>query len=625
MNPFNGNLTRSDGAQPIYKDPVALVARRVEDLLARMTLEEKIGQMTQVEKNSLTPEIVRRFFIGSVLSGGGGYPGENTPAGWVKMFTAFQESALQTRLGIPILYGVDAVHGHNNLCGAVIYPHNIGLGAAGDADLIYRIGRATAEELVATGVKWNFAPTVAVPLDIRWGRTYEGFSQDSQLVVQLATAYVRGLQGENLCSDLSVLATPKHFVGDGGAAWGTSTTIFPALAEHGIEQPRQLMIDQGDTGVDEETLRAVHLMPYIAAIDAGAVIVMASFSSWFGTKMHAHRYLLTDVLKGELGFTGFVISDWGGIDQISSDYYQAVVIAVNAGIDMNMVPYDYEPFITSLGRAVEKGDVPQERIDNAVRRILTVKFKVGVFEHPFPNPSHLSLVGSGEHRALAREAVAKSAVLLKNESGVLPLPKSLPMILVAGQGADDIGLQCGGWTIEWLGKAGNITPGTSILSAIRAAVSTETRVEYDPNGYFAHLGDANGKPIPAETGIVILAELPYAEGYGDRADLTLPEADIGLIERMRTRCQRLVAILLSGRPLIITDQLPLIDSLIAAWLPGTEAQGIVDVLFGDLPFTGKLSFTWPRSMDQIPIVYPYAKGEGAEAVFPIGYGLRGDE
>jgi len=624
-DPVQSHPTASGHDRPAYKDPSLSISNRAADLLARMTLEEKIGQMTQVEKNSLAPDAVRKYLLGSVLSGGGGYPQENTAAGWVKMVGAYQEAALQTRLGIPMLYGVDAVHGHNNLYGAVIYPHNIGLGASRDPHLVYRIGRATAEELAATGIYWNFAPTVAVPLDIRWGRTYEGFSQDYQIVKQLATAYIQGLQGESVGDSLSVLATPKHYVGDGGTIWGSSDRLFPvpegvSLLE--INAPWEFKIDQGDARLDEATLRAVHLAPYSAAIEAGAQVIMASFSSWNGVKLHAHHYLLTDVLKGELGFSGFIVSDWGGIDQVSGDYYQAVVAAINAGIDMSMVPQDYERFISNLRRAVKNGDVPVARIDDAVKRILTVKIKAGLFERPFPDPSNLSLVGAQEHRALAREAVAKSLVLLKNDRQTLPLSKSLPVILVAGQAADDIGLQCGGWTIEWLGKPGNITLGTTILDGIRGAVSHGTRIEYDSGGKFDHLVNANGEPIKADTGIVLVAEHPYAEGFGDRADLTLSLADTRLIERMRLRCHKLVVILLTGRPLIVTDQLPLIDALVAAWLPGTEGQGVADVLFGDKTFTGKLSFTWPLCMEQIPITYPFPLEGGAEPLFQIGYGLQ---
>jgi beta-glucosidase len=593
------------------------IPERVAELLARMTLEEKIGQMTQVEKNSLTPEAVKQYFIGSVLSGGGGYPAENSPAGWAKMVSHFQAAALQTRLGIPLLYGVDAVHGHNNMHGAVIFPHNIGLGAARDPDLVYRIGRATAEEMAPTGVYWNFAPTIAVPHDLRWGRTYEGYSEDARLVAQLGSAYIQGLQGEALDDPLSVLATAKHYLGDGGTAWGSSRMLFaipPGYSFEGTDNRFAFQIDQGDTRLDETALRGIHLMPYVEAIQAGVQTVMASFSSWNGVKLHAHRYLLTELLKGELGFTGFVVSDWAGIDQVADDYYQAVVTAINAGIDMSMVPFDYNRFIETLKRAVESGDVPLERIDDAVGRILRVKFKAGLFERTQLDPQHLSLVRSKEHRALAQEAVARSLVLLKNETKVLPLAKSTPTILVGGQAADDIGLQCGGWTIEWLGKPGAITPGTTLLSGIRAVVSPTTQVIHEPDGQFEQFADH-----PAEVGITVLAETPYAEGFGDRSDLSLPAEDVLLIERMRLRCRKLAVILLSGRPLILTDQLALIDGLVAAWLPGSEGQGVAEVLFGDLPFTGKLPYDWPRDMGQVPMP------ADARPLFPFGYGLQADK
>jgi len=584
---------------------------RIEEILASMTLAEKIGQMTQVEKNSLTPEDVTQYFIGSVLSGGGGYPPDNSPAGWAKMVGEFQGAALQTRLGIPLLYGVDAVHGHNNVRGAVIFPHNIGLGAAHDPDLVYRIGRATAEEMAATGVYWNFAPTVAVPQDLRWGRTYEGYAQDSQLVSQLASAYIRGLQGDRLDDPFSVLATPKHYVGDGGAAWDSSMMVFPALPDIGVDHPTRFLIDQGDTRLNEESLRKIHLPPYIAAIRAGVQVVMASFSSWNGDKLHAHHYLLTDVLKRELGFTGFIVTDWAGIDQLSDDYYQAVVSAINAGIDMSMVPMQYKRFITTLTLAVENGDIPMQRIDDAVLRVLRVKSSLGLFERPLPDPEHLSLVGSQKHRSLAREAVARSLVLLKNDADTLPLAKDIPMLLVAGQWADDIGLQCGGWTIDWLGSSGTITPGTTILEAIRACVSPSTQVLYDPQGDFT-----DSPALQAEIGLVVLGEMPYAEGFGDTADLTLSPGHIALLDRVRQRCNKLVVLLISGRPLILTPQLPLMDTLVAAWLPGSEGQGVADVLFGDVPFQGELPYTWPKDMSQLPL-----ENALGDPLFPFGYGL----
>lgn len=577
-------------------------AERAAQLLAEMTLEEKIGQMTQVEKGSITPDAVTRYFIGSVLSGGGGSPSKNTTAAWAEMVDSFQEAALKTRLAIPIIYGVDAVHGHANLKGAVVFPHNIGLGATGDADLVRRIGEVTAVEMAATNIRWNFAPVVAVVQDIRWGRTYESYSENTALVEELGTAYIEGLQGEALSDFTSVLATPKHYIGDGGTTWGTSTTSG-------------YKIDQGDMQVSEETLSNLFLPPYEAAIAAGAQSIMVSFSSWNGTKMHAQEYLLTDVLKKELNFKGFVVSDWQGIDQIDPDYYTAVVTAINAGVDMNMVPYAYQLFIETLKKAVNDGDISMERIDDAVSRILTVKFAMGLFEKPYSDPELFDLVGSEEHRQLAREAVAKSLVLLKNDDQVLPLAKYIPLIFLAGEGADDIGLQCGGWTIQWQGGGGAITPGTTIKDAF---VSVATgQVQFNRFGKYDNILDKDGNPAIADVGVVVIAERPYAEGVGDDEDLTLNQSDIDLITRVKERSQKVVVIILSGRPLVITEALDLADAWVAAWLPGTEGQGVADVIFGDLPFSGKTPFTWLASMDQLPLGI-----SNSEPLFPFGFGLE---
>lgn len=579
----------------LYLDPQQPIAARVEDLLARMTLAEKIGQMTQIEKGSINPQAVTEYAVGSILSGGGGYPTPNTPAAWADMVNTYKAAALDTRLGIPLIYGVDAIHGHNNVKGAVIFPHNIGLGATRNADLVRRIGAATAVEVAATSIEWNFAPVVAVVQDIRWGRTYEAFGEDTALVTELATAYLEGLQGASLADPRTILATPKHFVGDGGTTWGTSTT-------------ENYKLDQGVTEVDEATLRAVYLPPYQAAVEAGAQSIMISFSSWGGMKMHAQHYLITEVLKGELGFAGFIISDWGGIDQITPDYYKAVVAAINAGVDMNMVPYDYQTFITTLTRAVEKGDVSQERIDDAVRRILTVKFALGLFEQPMSDPALLEAVGSAEHRALAREAVAQSLVLLKNEGGALPIAEDTLSIHVGGVAADDLGFQCGGWTIEWQGKTGAITEGTTLLEAIEATAGANTDVRFNKFGRFDAMADV---------GIAVVGERPYAEGRGDQAELTLTEADLSVIARLRENSRTLIVILISGRPMIIGDTLEVADAFVAAWLPGTEGQGVADVLFGAVPFTGKLPFTWPATMAQVPLGV-----SDAAPLFPFGYGLE---
>ncbi len=580
------------------------VAIRVEDLMARMSLADKIGQMTLVEKNSINPDDIRDMAIGGLLSGGGGYPDENTAQDWAEMVDGFQAHALDSYLGIPLIYGVDAVHGHNNVRGATIFPHNIGLGAANNPELMEAIGRVTAEEMIATGIYWNYAPAVMVPQDVRWGRTYEGYAENTELVSSLASAYLRGLQGENLADPDTVLATPKHYVGDGGTAWGSSTT-------------GSYMLDQGVADVDEETLRAVHLPPYASVIDAGAASIMISFSSWGGEKMHAQQYLIEDVLKDELGFEGFIVSDWGGIDQIDNDYYTSVVKSINAGVDMNMVPYNYRRFIDTLTEAVEAGDVPMERIDDAVRQILKVKFELGLFEHPTSDPALLESVGSDAHRAVAREAVAQSMVLLKDEKDLLPLSKDSPFLFVGGVAADDIGIQSGGWTIEWQGAKGDITPGTTILQAIENTVSPDTLIVTDEYGRFDY--------APAFVPIAcvgVVGEEPYAEGVGDSAQLRLPVNDIRALARMRERCDELIVILLSGRPVIINDLIGDWDALIAAWLPGTEGQGVADVLFGEAPFVGKLPYTWPRTVQQLPFDYEALPLEGCEGpLFPFGYGL----
>ena len=588
-----------------YRDSRAPIVERIRDLLARMTLAEKIGQMTQVENLSITPAEVARHAIGSVLSGGGGNPEPNTPETWAAMVRGYQEAALETRLGIPLLYGADAVHGHNNVRGAVFFPHNIGLGAARDTRLATRIGQITAVEALATGIHWVFAPAVSVPQDIRWGRTYEGFSEDTDLVTQLGVAQLQGLQNvdgaTNLGHPRTVLGSVKHYVGDGGTTWGSNTT-------------NDWVIDQGVTEVDEAVLRAVHMPPFVAAIEAGARNIMVSLSSWGSLRMHAHRYLLTEVLKGELGFAGFLVSDWQAVDYIHPDYYSAVVMSINAGVDMVMVPYDGLRFISNLTRAVENGDVPLARIEDAVRRILAIKFELGLFEQPFGDGSLLPLIGQQAHRDVAREAVRKSLVLLKNDDDTLPLSSDIPRIFVAGQAADDVGLQCGGWTIAWQGGSGDITPGTTVLEGIRTAVSENTAVHYDPAGNFDS-ADALGAEQVADVGIIVLSEEPYAEGEGDRADLTLTEADAALLARVRPRCRKLVVVLFSGRPLIVTEHLPQWDAFVAAWLPGTEGDGVAQVLFGEYPFAGKLPYTWPRSMEQIP------RKQGDDPLFPLGFGL----
>src|SRR3954454_19122108 len=452
----------AQSAAPPYQDPNQPVAARVDDLLSRMSLDEKLGQMTQAERLAASPSDVATSRLGSVLSGGGSAPSPNTASAWADMYDGYQRAALGTPLGIPMLYGIDAVHGHNNVRGATLFPHNIGLGATRDPALVQRIGRAVAEEVSGTGIDWDFAPCLCVARNDRWGRTYESFGETPELASSM-TSLITGLQGSSLSASGSVLATAKHFVGDGGTTGGK---------------------DQGDTQLSEADLRAIHLPPFRAAVARGVGAVMISYSSWNGVKMHSNRYLITDVLKGELGFTGFVVSDWQGIDQIdgqSGFTASEVAAAINAGIDMVMVPYDYGQFINLLRQDVQNGQVPMSRIDDANRRVLTKKFQLGLFEHPYTDRSYTGGVGSAAHRAIARQAVRESQVLLKNANGILPLPKNGAKLFVAGKNADDIGNQSGGWTISWQGGSGATTPGTTILQGIRAAAASST-VTYNRDG-----------------------------------------------------------------------------------------------------------------------------------------------
>lgn len=591
-------FTPPPGGQPLTAyDP------QIDQLLPRMTLAEKIGQMTQADQQFLKdPSDIETLFLGSILSGGDSDPREgNSFEAWRDMVERYRQHALKTRLAIPLLYGVDAVHGHNNVLGAVIFPHNVGLGATRNPELVAQIGRVTAVEMRATGIHWTFAPCVTVPRDDRWGRAYEGFSEDPELVKVLGEAAVRGLQGEDLSHPLSVLACSKHYLGDGGTTWGTGTVARPDGSRYPLER--------GDTRVDEPTLRRLHLPGYVSTIAAGVGTIMPSYSSWNGTKLSGHKYLLTDLLKGELGFQGFLISDYNAIDELPGSYRDQVKLSVNAGMDMMMVPQRYREFIETLTSLVEAGEVPMERIDDAVRRILRVKFAMGLFsETPQADRSLAEKFGSPEHRAVAREAVRQSVVLLKNE-GVLPLSKTARRIHVAGRGADDLGMQCGGWTIKWQGELGRVTEGTTILEAVRQAVGSGTEVSYSADG-----SGASG----ADLAVVVVGEEPYAEFLGDREDLSLKPEDIAAVEKVKATGVRTIVVLLSGRPLILEPILNQADAIVAAWLPGSEGQGVTDVLFGDYKPTGKLPMSWPRSMDQIPV---NVGDEPYQPLYPCGYGL----
>ena len=550
-----------------------------------MTLDEKIGQMTQPDISALKDAAdIENLFLGSLLSGGSSDPKEgNSLEAWTNMYDGYQKHALKTRLAIPILYGVDSLHGHNNVLGAVIFPHHIGLGCTRNPALVEKIGHITAIETRATGIQWAFAPCVTVPQDVRWGRSYEGYSQDPELVKKLGEAEVRGLQGAGLNDPLAVLACAKHYLADGGTALGTGMAGKSPL-------------DQGDAQIDEATMRKIHLQGYLTTIKAGVGTVMPSYSSWNGVKMSASKMWMTDVLKKELGFDGFVISDYNAIDQIGPDYKQDVEISINAGMDMVMVTDRYREYIKDLKELVNEGKVPMARIDDAVTRVLRVKFAMGLMDKsrsPLADRSLQKSFGSAEHRAVARQAVRESLVLLKNDKKALPLSKTVARIHVAGKSADNLGNQCGGWTIDWQGKDGELTPGgTTVLKAIQASVSKATKVTFSKDGTGAE---------GATLGVVVIGEKPYAEMQGDRTDLALDAEDTAAIANMKKAGIPVVVVLLSGRPMILGETLAQADALVAAWLPGTEGRGVTDILFGDFKPTGKLSFAWPKSMDQLPI------------------------
>lgn len=574
-----------------------MINKKVDALMSKMTLEEKIGQMTQVDLDAIkqNPDDIAKYSLGSLLCGGNTEVPDISAKGWAQSYQQYQNIALKSRLKIPILFGIDAVHGHNNVDGATIFPHNIGLGASRNPKLVEKVARITALEVRGTGMQWAFAPCVAVARNERWGRTYESFGENPELSKSLGAAAVLGLQTKNLKDKTSVLASVKHFMGDGGTTNGK---------------------DQGNTECDMNTLREIHLAPYIDAIKAGAKNIMVSYSSWNGLKMHGNKYLLTDVLKKELGFKGFLVSDWAAIDQLGKDYKTDIEISINAGLDMIMIPNgpdkenNYVQFINFLKELVNEGKVPIERIDDAVRRILTVKFEMGLFENYKVDKKLTAKVGSKEHREIAREAVRQSLVLLKNDKNVLPLSKSLKRIHVAGKAADDIGIQCGGWTISWQGNTGNvISGGTTILQAIKNTVSKKTEITTSTDGKGAE---------GADVCLVVVGENPYAEMFGDREDLSLSKDDIQTIENAKASGVPVVVILLSGRPMIITDQISKVDGFIAAWLPGTEGQGVADVLFGDFKPVGKLPHSWPKSMNQIPI---NVGDKNYDPLFPYGFGL----
>lgn len=610
----DGGVTTPDSGSPVGPDggennvtpwaPSKACVDRVAALITghtALTLQQKIGQMSQVDSSALRTNAgaVSSAFLGSILSGGGSDPGvaTNTPADWAAMVTTFMSGAAGMTPKLPLLYGIDAVHGNNNVAGAVIFPHNIGLGATRNPTLVQQVARITALEVLGVGINWAFSPVVAAGRDERWGRTYETFSETPDLAAQMGAAMVLGLQNGPLGSSQSVLACAKHFAGDGATQGG---------------------VNQGNTVMDEATFRTLAVNQYEPAIDLGVGSIMVSFSSFNGTQMSADQHLLTDILKGELGFQGFLVSDWDAINLLPGTFSQQVASSVNAGLDMIMMSSGkltpYTNFIRTLTTLVGAGTVPLARVDDAARRILTIKCEMGLFDKPTPVDQTLqSAIGSAEHRAVARDAVRQSLVLLKNDGAVLPLSKSLTQVVVAGSGADTLAKQCGGWTIDWYGLGtgkGGSTTGTTICKAIEGVVGAG-KVNYSAAGTGLV---TNG----ATVGVAVIGEAPYAETMGDATNLALSAADITTVTNLKAAGLKVVVVLLSGRPMILDTILPSADAIVAAWLPGTEGAGVADVLFGDYKPTGKLSHSWPKSMAQIPINLGDAT---YDPLFAFGFGL----
>ena len=643
----------------------------VKGLVQEMTLDEKVGQMTQVDKRMLDSESdIATYFLGSLLSGGGSVPDDNTPTGWVNMINRYQKQALSTRLKIPLIYGIDAVHGHSNVVGATIFPHNIGLGCSNNPNLIYKVNQATAIEVAATGLHWTFSPCITVPKDDRWGRQYEGFSESTEIVTRLTHAAITGYEDAlDVFEGKKIAACAKHFIGDGGTAWETGSL------QEGMHTYK---IDRGNTELTEKELRRIHLPPYLEAIKAGVKTIMISYNSWNGVKCHGSKFLINDLLKSELNFEGLVVTDWAGIDEIPGDYKSDIITSINAGIDLVMVPgalygnNHYKTFIELLKESVNEGAVPLSRIDDAATRILRVKYDLGLFDDPYGKVERVSQVGSEKNRQVARDAVKMSMVLLKNESNILPLKKD-KSITVVGSGANNLGMQNGGWTVEWQGRS---TPDFKILDnnndgklnfpEVDSYFISAYDAKYDKGsveGFFKNLdkdsdgevnadefkrfimespyqpdgvsilkaleGASNDKGLIAynpraesiskrDIIVAVIGENPYTEGVGDNPTIGLSSFDKAVLKRCYESGNKLVVVILSGRPLIIEDHLSKWDGLIAAWLPGMAGEGVSDVLYGDYSPTGKLSYSWPKNTSQLPL----NEGDAEyDPLFPFGYGL----
>jgi len=605
----------------VKSDPA--VELQVNSLLSRMTLDQKIAQMIQPEIRDITPADMRQYGFGSYLNGGGSFPtaDKKAPASdWIDLAEAMYQASIddsQDGSTIPTMWGTDAVHGHNNVIGATLFPHNIGLGAMNNPDLVEKIAAATAKEVMVTGIDWVFAPTVAVVRDDRWGRTYEGYSEDPEIVRTYASAVVKGLQGsvnDDFLGDSRVISTVKHFLGDGGTEKGD---------------------DQGDNIASEQDLFDLHAQGYVGGLTAGAQSVMASFNSWHGKKNHGSKYLLTDVLKDRMGFDGFVVGDWNGHGQVAGCTNESCVQAVNAGLDIFMVPTSaWKPLYHNLIAQVKAGEISQTRIDDAVSRILRVKIRAGLFSKPSPANRMLSgkteIIGNDNHRSVARQAVRESLVLLKNNQQLLPLSPKLT-ILVAGDGADNIGKQSGGWSISWQGtgnKNEDFPGATSIYAGIKAATQKaggEAILSVD--GTFTlgtgKKGTLTKKP---DVAIVVFGEEPYAEGHGDIDNLEYQRGnkrDLALLKRLKAQGIAVVSVFITGRPMWVNAELNASDAFVAAWLPGTEGDGVAQVILAkddgsvNHPMTGKLSFSWPIHRNQTAI----NRGDDSKPLFSYGYGL----
>jgi beta-glucosidase len=584
-----GTVGGTGGTEPPKPFPSAACLSRADGLVAQMTADEKYGQMLQMERLGLTNDDVTKSALGSAFSQGGSAPSDNSAAGWADMTDGYRQAALASRLKIPFLYGADEVHGMSTVKGAVVFPHNIGLGATRDLALVEETARITADEGRGCGVDFFFSPVVAVALDERWGRTYEAFGETTDLASTMGVAMTKGIQFTPTGEFTGILANAKHYLGDGGTDKG---------------------VTGGNVTGDETKLRSIHLEPYRAAIKARVGSIMPSYSSWQGTKMHINKAMLTDVLKGELGFGGFVISDFNACFQVGMSNQAGIESCINAGVDMFMSWGEkVSTMVGYLASAVNGGKVPQSRIDDAVRRIVATKCELGLFEsNGKADRSLTSKVGSAEHRAVARKAVQASLVVLKNDGNVLPIAKSSTVAL-AGKSADNTGNQCGGWTITWQGESGNVVPGaTSVRAAMEAALGGG-KVVYSANG-----SSTSG----ASVGVAVIGETPYAEGKGDRTDLGLASDDVNAVKALKNAGLKTVVVLIAGRPMLLDSIMSYADAIVMAWLPGSEGAGITDILFGDAHPTGKLPHSWPRSMSQVPI----NTGDATyDPLYPFGHGL----